>query len=69
MSELKLFKKLESDLPNSNILNVWENEQGDLYMQICSKHLAGPMVLFCGSGGGSQYQGLANELKEVFKKY
>jgi hypothetical protein len=48
---------------------VWEDNEGDLNFQIVSFHGRSQNVRICASGGGSRYEGLNRELKELLKKY
>ena len=50
-------------------LRIWEDNQGDLYIQTTCTDLKGPIIRICGAGGGSRYEGLNRELKELLSKY
>ena len=71
MNEFKLFKNLlcDSHPPSGPTLRIWEDNQGDLYIQTTCTDLKGPVIRICGAGGGSRYEGLNAELKKVLSKY
>lgn len=51
-------------------LRIWEDNQGDLYFAIISEKLIkSPTIRICGAGGGSRYEGLNIELKQLLSKY